>query len=293
MSFRYCGQFVSLDNYKHFFEECTPDILDEIRSAVMDDTDISPYIDACGDDSYLLGQIRIALREHIPSEFLDARLTGKTIYNIRKCFDNGRSAADLLWYITPKALKVEKDVIELLSKFVLLGTNISRVDFTLVPKQLVPVFLKGLYKGFPMWILVDDSSKLDIKSVQILMRGMELGIDIQPFSSGQWGRDAMLLLFSYAKACDINMILSYINNKFNIHQIKVLLDLASAGVPIQRLCVKDSSGAPVYTNFQMYELGESLRNGVDIGAMFSPKLSDFEMAKMREAALSERAAQTN
>lgn len=288
MSFRFMGRFVALDNYKQIFEECTPDILDEIRSAVMDDTDISPYIDACGDDSYLLGQIRIALREHIPAEFLDTRLTGRTIYNIRKCFDTGRPASDLLWYITPKTLKVEKDVLELLSRFVLLGANISRVDFTLVPKQLVPTFCKGLYKGFPMWLLADDSNKLDERSLQVLMRGMELGIDVQPFASGQWSRDIMLLLFSYSKSCDINAILGCINNNFNMNQIKVLLDLASAGIPVSRLCIKDNTGAPVYTSYQMFELGEALKVGVDIRAMFNPRLSDFDMAQMREAALAKR-----
>lgn len=290
MSFRYGGRFVALDNYKQFFEECSPDVLDEIRSAVLDDTDISQYIDACGDDSYLLGQIRIAIREHIPEDYLDTRLTGKTIYNVRQGIANGRDMSAILWYITPQKLKVEKEIIQMLSDFCLLGTDISRVDFTLVPKNLVPIFCKGLYKGYPMWLLSDECAGMNVNSIQVLMRGMELGIDVQPFMRGGWSKEALLLIFSYAKACDINALLGYLNSKFDIGQLKVLLDIASSGIPISRLCMKDSSGAPVYNQYQMYELGESLKLGLDVKQMFNPRLSDYDMAQMRTKILEARQA---
>ena len=59
MSFRYKSQTVTLENYRTVFKVCSPDILDEIRSAVLDDTSISSFIKPCGNDSYKLGQLRI------------------------------------------------------------------------------------------------------------------------------------------------------------------------------------------------------------------------------------------
>lgn len=291
MSFRYNHRIIALDNYAQVFgEECTPDVLDEIRSAILDNTPIENYIDLCGDDSYLLGQIRMALREELPEEYLDARLTGKTIYNIRQGFANGRDMHALLWYYPAKALRVDKDVIEILSAFALVGVDVSRVDFTLVPKSLVTTFCRGLYKGYPMWLLTDDASKLPESKVKLLMRGMELGIDIHPFVDGNWEKNVMLMLFSYAKSVDLNMVLSYVNHYFNTQQVKEILDFAVAGVPINRLCVKDHSGIPVYNSYQMHELGEALKVGVDIQAMFNPRLSDYDMAKLRETELAKRGA---
>lgn len=290
MSFRWGRQIIALDNYAQVFgESCSPDVLDEIRSAVLDNTEIADYIDACGNDSYLLGQIRMALREGVSREYLDTRLTGKTIYHIRQGIERGQNMTALTWYITPKSLRVEKEVLEILSEFVLLGTSIERVDFTLVPKALVGVFCKGLYKGFPMWLITDEAASLNEAQVRVLMRGMELGIDIHPFISGGWDKNVLLLLFSYNKAVDLNSILGYLTAKFDVNQVKTLLDIASAGIPIDRLCVKDHAGTPVYNYYQMYELGESLKAGVDIRAMFNPRLSDYDMAQMREKALAGRA----
>lgn len=290
MSFRYGGRFVALDNYEQLFgEDCTPDILDEIRSAVLDDTPIADYIAPCGNDSYLLGQIRMALREHVSEEFLDPRLTGHTIYNMRQAAAKSVDMSALLWYITPQKLKVEKEVIETLSEFTLLGVDIRRVDFTVVPKALVVTFCKGLYKGYPMWLLTDESNNLSPDYIRILMRGMELGVDVHQFVRGDWDRNVVLVLFSYNKAVDLNAVLGLINNKFDANQVKTLLDLASAGVPITRLCIKDRDGVPVYNSYQMYEIGESLKAGVDIQSMFNPRLSDFQMAQLREAELAKRA----
>lgn len=293
MSFRWCRQIIALDNYAQVFgEECSPDVLDEIRSAVLDNTEIADYIDACGNDSYLLGQIRMALREGVSREYLDTRLTGRTIYNIRQGIQRGVNMQSLMWYATPKALRVDKKIVEVLSEFVLLGTQIERVDFTKVPTALVSIFCKGLYKGFPMWLLNDEATGLNEAQVRVLMRGMELGIDIHPFVSGGWDRNVLLMLFSYNKAVDINAILGYLTEKFSVNQVKTLLDISSLGIPIDRLCVKDHTGAPVYNQYQMYELGESLKAGVDVQKMFNPRMSDYEMAQMRTTILAQRGVQT-
>lgn len=288
MSFRYKSQVITLENYRDIFKVCTPDVLDEIRSAVLDDTSIGNFIKPCGVDSYLLGQLRLAVREMIPIEYLSANVTGRTVYNIRQGFAKNRDMSPLLKYYNQKVVKVDVSILEMLSEFCLIGTDITRVDFTTVPEELVSTVCKGLYQGYPMWLLLDGENTPDERTIKILMRGMSLGVDIHPFLSDKWDINSMLLLFSYAKSVDLNDVLRYINSNFSVESIRVLLDFASKGIPIVRLCAKDLSGIPVYNSYQMYEIGLSLEAGVDIVEMFDANLSDFDIAELREAELAKR-----
>jgi hypothetical protein len=288
MSFKFRSQTITLENYRQVFKACTPDILDEIRSAVLDDTSITPFIKPCGTDSYLLGQLRMGVRELIPIEYLSAYVTGKTIYNIRQGFLKGRDMSALLKYYTNKVAKIDKSTIEKLSEFCLVGTDITKIDFSIIPNELVDIVCKGLYQGYPMWLLIDNETMPDERTIHILMRGMSAGVDIHPFLSGDWSIDSMLLLFSYAKSVDLNDVLQYINSHFSSDSIKVLLDLASENIPIANLCRKDTSGVPVYNSYQMYELGKAIKEGVDTEAMYNANLSDFEISEMREAELAKK-----
>lgn len=288
MSFKYRSQVVTLENYRQIFKTCTPDILDEIRSAILDDTEISQFIKPCGNDSYLLSQLRLAVREMIPVEYLSCKLTGKTIYNIRQGFNKSRDMSALLKYYGTRSIKVDRLVLEKLSDFCLVGTDITRVDFTIVPDELIEIVCKGLYQGYPMWLLLDADNMPTEKTIHILMRGLSTGVDIHPFLSGDWEIDSMLLLFSYSKSVDLNNILSFINSKFSIDCIKVLLDLSSKGIPITKLCIKDLEGIPIYSSYQMFELGKAIEAGVDIPKMYNANLSDFDMAELREKLIADK-----
>lgn len=288
MSFRYKSQTITLENYRHIFEACPPDILDEIRSAVLDDTAIGSFIKPCGIDSYKLGQLRMAVREMLPTEYLNVKLTGKTIYNIRQGFSKGRDMSDLLKYYTTRTLKLDKEIIEKLSDCCLLGTDLDQMDFTKVPNNLVNIVCKGLYQGYPMWLLIEDDCTLNEDNITVLMRGMSLGIDIHPFINGNWRKETLLLIFSYAKSVDLNEVLRYINSKFDSDCVKVLLDLASRNIPISSLCIKDTDGNPVYNSYQMYELGKAIESGVDTKEMYNASLSDFEISELREAEIAKK-----
>ena len=84
MSFRYKDKEVTTKNYKDIFGSYPVDILDEIRLAIADNTEIARYIDICGTDSYKLNQLRLAIREGVEKEFLNPAMTGRTLYLIRQ-----------------------------------------------------------------------------------------------------------------------------------------------------------------------------------------------------------------
>lgn len=277
MSFRYKGRSVTLTNYTDIFSACPVDIQDEIRSAVLDDTPIAKFIAGCGTNNYLLGQIRMALREMVPAEFLSTKLTAETIRNIREGYRNGVDMSPLLKYYNSG---LDVSVIEQLSEVVFMGVDISKIDFNIVPLNLVTTVCKGLCKGYPMWLLIEDGCNLTQDSLNILMRGLSLGVDVHPFLNGKWASQVLLLMFSYAQSVDLNEILKYVNEKFSFDIVQELLRLAEDGVNIAKLCLKDKEGYPVYNNYQIYQLGKGLKAGVDISSVMNPDLDDLSMENM-------------
>ena len=285
MSFKFKSTMVTMSNYQEIFKECTPDILDEIRSAVLDDTPISKYIKGCGDDSYKLGQIRMALREMIPHEYLSTEMTGRTIYYIRQGFNKGIDMSPVLRYIKNSHITVEEDTLEQLTGCVCVGVSIEFVDFTVVPNNLVNTVCKGLKNGYPMWLLIEEGCTLSEETMRVLMRGMQLGIDVHPFLNGLWQSKELYLLFSYVKSVDINKLLGQITHKFDVERLKIILRLASRGIDYTPLCAKDTEGFPVYNQYQMYELASAIEDDCATEAMFNINLSDMDIFVMHEEEL--------
>lgn len=278
MSFRYKRKVITMGNYKEVFGVCSPDVLDEIRSALLDDTPIAAYIEPCGTDSYKLGQIRMAIREGVPAGLISSWITGKTMYNIRRGVAAGIDMGCLVRYFGV----LDEDILEKLSEFVLLGTDISKVDFTMVPAKLVNIVCKGLHKGYPMWLIVGNGCCLDENVVDALMRGMALGIDVHPFIDGSWNINMLLLIFSYAGSADLSKVVPYISSKFDIDLIKELLDLAVQGIDISRLASVDKEGYPIYNRYQVYEIGRAIVQGIDTEEMYNPELADLDICLLRE-----------
>lgn len=286
MSFQFKEITVTLENYKQIFKNCTPDVLDEIRSAVLDDTPIASFIDECGTDSYKLGQIRIGLREMMPLGFLNTNLTGRTIYLIRQCLKNNISVDDLFVYVDEDKLKLPSGTIEKLAEFVYLGADISMIDFTKVKESKIDLVLQGLLYHYPMWLIIDED--YPIPYMKSLMRGMQLEIDITPFLSGKWSEQQMFLLFSYSKRIDLMDFMSKINEQFDVESLKVLLKLYKENVPITTLCVQDQDGTPIYNSYQIEELGKAIKDKTITHEMYNPLLSDKSMSVLHEKELEKR-----
>lgn len=289
MGFRYKARDINLGNYLSVFKGYSPDVLDEIRSAILDDTQIAKFIEPCANDSYKLGQLRMAVREYVPVEYLSTYVTGKTIYYVRKGLAKGLDMTQLLRYINVEdgLPKLEPSTIETLAEFVYLGTHIDKVDFNNVRKDLVKIVCKGLVKGYPMWLCISEGIK-DEDTIKALMRGMQLGIDIHPFVNGDWSKTQLYLLFSYSKVVDLNIFLGYITSKFSENILVCLLQLMEKGIDIKKLCVKDNDGYCVYNQYQIYEIGKSMELNAFSEEMLNASLSDMDIISMRESIIEDK-----
>lgn len=293
MSFKYNQHIITLENYRQIFNQCSPDILDEIRSAILDDTQISAFIEICGNDSYKLGQLRMAIREFLPKEYLNYRLTGRTMYYIRNAYKKGLNTDSLLKYITPSGLKLEASTLELLAEMVYLGVDIHKVDFTKVSLHLVDIFCKGLYKGYPMWLCVSEDMIYDEQYIKMLMRAMQLGIDIHPFIGKDWNINQLQILFLYAQTVPINELIQVITPKFNEDVLTELVLLMKDNIPITQLVVKDIEGYPVYNAYQIAELGKAIEDNTLTNEMLNPALSDMEIAELHREELAKQNRKLN
>lgn len=286
MGFRYKNTLVTLENYKAIYKDCSVDILDEIRSAVLDDTPIAGYINECGNDSYKLGQIRMGIREMLPLGLLNPLLTGRTLYLIRQSYKVGFDLEPLFRYIKDDKLLLKATTIEKIAEFMYLGADIEMVDFTKVKDDKLELVLDGLRRNYPMWLILDDSYSLSY--MRALMRGMQLEIDISPFLNGKWEEQQLYLIYSYSKQIDIYDFLSKVNENFDVDRLKVLLKSSKMGIPIYTLCVQEKDGYPIYNSFQMEELSKAILDKTITNEMYNPRLSDEEMKDLHEKELEKR-----
>lgn len=272
----YKGVNVTLENYKEVFSMFSVDVQDEVRSAILDDTDIFRCIEYCGDDSYKLGQFRMALREGIPYTYLKPSMTAKSVNNLRWCFRHNVDIAQIKRYIDPKN-NVDSELIESLCEGMRLGACINDVDFLRIPRSITNIVISGLINKYPME-LCEGVDWLDEPYVRALMRGMAMDVDVAPFVQDKWDIKVLILLFSYSKRVNLNEFLGYITSKFNIDVVESLLQIFEKSIPIYALTAKDSRGYPVYNSYQIDVLQEAILRGYDMwDDIFNPTLSDMEM----------------
>lgn len=280
MSFVYRGVMITMQNYQEVFRGYSMDVLDEVRSAVLDDTPIGLYIDKCKEDSYKLGQIRMAIREYVPIEYLNYKVSGKSINLLRKVYTSGISVAPILPYITQSPY-LKDSSLERVLESVLNGSDITKIDFRQVPDKNVDIICLGLEKGYPMWLCADNPD-LEPDYIKLLMRGMKLGIDIHPFLNGLWGKDQITYLFTQSRDTDINNILCYVNYKFETDALKEVVDAKHLGVDIRKICVQEKDGEPIYNCYQMEVMKEAMKQRALTNEMCNPNISDMDMRDMME-----------
>lgn len=290
MSFKYKGALITMNNYLEVFKDFEPDIIDEIRSAILDDTPIGAYIKHCPYDSYKLGQFRMALREYVPKEYLNPKLSGRCVYLIRRLYKQGTDLSPLKFYIKD-SLKLENESLDKVLQIMLLGADIRKVDFTVVPKDNIDVICEGLLKGYPMWLCISDEGYLTSSFIRQLMKGMQLQIDIHPFLNGKWAEEQLVLILSNARSIDVNELLEFVNYKFTVEHLVEVIDMARNELDYSFICLQDEDGTPSFNSYQMAVLSKAVKDNVINEDIYNPKLSDMEMEDIYQELMYKKASE--
>lgn len=285
----YKNVVVTLANYLEVFKDFSPDIQDEIRSAILDDTKISGYITACNNDGFLLNQIRLAIREYVPNKFIKPTLGYRNLRIIRELFREGFDLEPISRYLPNKKVVFvsEESLYKILCAYKL-GADISKVDFSIVPDVNVDLICAGLIQKYPMWLCVTPNVTLPTDMIRVLMKGMLLELDIHPFIDGTWTSDRVGLILSNASKLEYSVLLKHINSRFSIEQLQEIISVAKGCLDFLPLCVKNEDGYPVFNEFQMSVLGDVIRNDLDVDEFMNPNLSDMEMQELFLKRLNEK-----
>lgn len=280
----YNGVKITLYNYESIFQDVDEDVLDEIRLAIQDNTNIMEYINPCGDDSYKLGQIRLAVRNGVPRQYIRYQMTARTLKLIRTMYKSEIELSPLKRYIGLNKLSLDADLFEVIAECYLHGGDINKIDFSEVLEENVQVLCQGLVRGYPMWLMTSED--LSAGYIRLLMRGIDLGIDVSVFLKDIMSESQLVILLSNAGTININTILQYINSKFSCECMKIIMQAYKESLDFELLTFKSSDGYPIYNEFQMYSLYKALvlkkNKGIYIEEMFNPALSDFEMDRLLE-----------
>ena len=280
---QYHGVELTLDNIWEFLDNPDTAIMDEVRLAVMDNTPIGKYIDLCGTDDYKLKQIRMALRENFPSEYLHNALTADCIKELRYMY-----AHNIDLGIVEPYLDLRGEVLIYILKAVHKGADISSIDFNKIKYSLIPVVARGLLHGYPLAILQERyDTFLTEAYVTLLLPCLQVGVDIKPFVEHEWSMEILTMLTrAQVDGADINYLLQFITPKSTKGFVRAVLDAQAKGVAeedLRRLCLRDEDGYSIYNEFQVSALTDAILSGrlhLIGDTIFNPTLSDKVMRDM-------------
>lgn len=277
----YKNVVVTLANYLEVFKDFSPDVQDEVRSAILDNTEIARFIDICADDGFLLNQVRLAIREYVPNKYIKPNLGYRNLKVIRSLFHEGFNLSVLDKYIPKHKITQawEESLYKILCAYKL-GADISKVDFSIVPDANVELICTGLIQKYPMWLCVTPNVTLSTEMIRVLMKGMLLELDIHPFIDGTWTPDKVGLILSNASKLEYSVLLKHINSKFSMEQLQEIISVAKSFLDFLPLCIKDEDGYPLFNEYQMAVLGDVIRNDLDVTEFKNLELSDRQMQEL-------------
>lgn len=292
------GKIATLGNYLELTKKYSADIQDEVRSAILDDTPISPYIKRCKDDSFRLNQIRLAIREYVPSRYISTHLSATNTRWVRKIHSKGYSLKVLDRYVTKSGvLSIPCETLDLVLSAYFDGVNVDSVDFNTVRGDLAGLVCAGLKKGYPMWIVTESPTNPSQDYLRLLMKCMNLNLDIHPFLEGNWDEERVQLIASNASKLEYTVLMKHVNSRFSKEQLEIVIGVAVKYFDFLPLCLKDEDGYPVFNEYQMQVLSEVIeftgkaeqlgKTGIDIEEFLKPSMSDADMYKLFKKRVSE------
>lgn len=140
---KYKGTKLLLDNFREVLKGFSIDIQDVVRSAILDDVDVSNYIDIC--NPYKLDQIRLCLKEGIDTTYFT--FSGEMLYSIRKMYAQDADISPLKIY---QGTSLSEEHYQYLLNWVKDSVDTQGINLTTISKKLLPMYDKGFRQGIQM-----------------------------------------------------------------------------------------------------------------------------------------------
>lgn len=266
---KFKGKNLILDNFRQVLKEYTLDVQDVVRSAILDDVDISKYIDSSS--PYKLDQIRLAIKEGLNPTFFT--VSGDMLYTIRRMSKEGVNLQPL-----EKQLKsnLSEEHTEYVVNWVLNGINFSKVNIALVPKRLLKVYDRGLRAGVDMSKYSKIQKLVSPKYIDSCVTLEIAGKNTDFLCSVLWSNDIVEYL---QKFVDISKehwskVGKYLNPYDSIERVSVVVSLIINNISELDALQKRDGDDYVYSTECLQIILEGFKENIDIKKLMSTKNSD-------------------
>lgn len=238
------GEKLILDNFRDVLMEYSVDIQDVVRSAILDDIDITEFIDACADMPYKLDQIRLSLKEK--TKDMCNLPNGEMIYQVRKLKRRGVDIRQLENQLSNGSLNEEyiNFAISLIGE----GISISSLDIAIIPKTLLETFEYGLRSGIDMKPF-NNGKAYKPKYIRYCLQIIQNNKPVSVFLDGEWSLEVLEVLSVFSKVNDYrwNNLMNHIDSEISKVRLDKVVELVKNNINLDTLQTKES-GKYVYAD---------------------------------------------
>ena len=222
---KYKGHKLLLDNFRSVLKGYSVDIQDVVRSAILDDVDVSEYIDSCS--PYKLDQIRLCLKEGISSSYFVT--SGEVLYKLRCMVHDNVDISPIEKYLRAS---LSDEHLEYLLSWLKDGVNFSSVNVATIKKFMLPVYDKGLRWGINMKKYLKIDSK---RYLELCIQMERQGIDTSVFLRSEWDCSVMEFLSRSVSlsAEDWDKIYKYIGSSDSVYRVQLLVQMIKNNIDIK------------------------------------------------------------
>lgn len=257
------GKKLLLDNFRYVLKDYSIDIQDIVRSAILDDIDISSYISPCKNNPSRLEQIRLGMKEGINGIFFKIK-DGTVLYEIRKSSDSIRNTvAEKL-----ESGTVSDDFIKILIRWVSKGYNLNGIDISIIPRNLYDTFTLGFQRGFDMSVF-NDGRNYKPEYIQTCLIIMSNGKSISPFVGTKlWNLDCLKVISAFSRVSDEDIwdsLINHIDSSIKYDKLIALVSCVKNGIDISKLKGNGWSINSINMVLKAYSDGIDYGSLIDVG----------------------------
>lgn len=254
----------------------------ELRIAYLDGIDMSYFIKKGIKDEDKLREYRMWVQYDVPQRFWALQLELETLTAIRKVSKLANSEVILREYITQRGyLLIDEDNLRKILLLSIEHPEVVNFDFSRVQKDIVPMYLYGISKNLDVGFLLDMQIS-DKNMLDLLMSIMQRGYNISLYLQQEWSYEQMELLTSFKDETFVTRV----SPEYTLGQLEEAYRGNLYGV-FDIISQLDEDGIPLFNEYQMREVVEGARFGLDIMQYADYMVSDYEMASKRNALLNQ------
>lgn len=269
---------VNLNNYLEVFKDYPRGVREVVRSAILDDSLISEYIDRYRDNPYMLWQVKMAIDEGLEEFWLVNAPSGDILDKLRELVERGININPLRKHFS---LKLPTNYYNYIIKWYGDGISLDKYDFSIVPQNLLDCFDLGLTRGYDMRPF-NNGVDFDSKYMVACMSIMSNGKDITKYLKGDWDNETIMLLASYSKSKYYDKMIGYVYKEITPTVLEELFLSCKEGLSLEEISKRDEWGTYIYMGSQIKIIREAYLSNLDYSQLYQPKWGINKLLKLRK-----------